>query len=103
MDGVPAGGGGGGGSIGLPISEPGIGPGFRLETWDQGFFFNFCDIKQIGNFFAKLVEFTLLNENFRKFPKFFGGEKIETLICEKKNPAWDACVFSSLISNLFRY
>ncbi len=37
----------------------GIGPGFRLETWDQGFFFIFCDINKIGNFFAKLVEFTL--------------------------------------------
>ncbi len=32
---------GGGGVPWPPIIEPRIGPGFRLETWDQGFFFNF--------------------------------------------------------------
>jgi hypothetical protein len=48
--------GGGGGFPWPPNIELGIRPGFRLETW---FFLQFCDINKIGNFFAKLVEFTL--------------------------------------------
>ncbi len=35
------GGSGPGGFPWPPIIEPGMGPGFRRETWDQGFFFNF--------------------------------------------------------------
>jgi hypothetical protein len=59
--------------------------------------------QQNWQFFRKISRIYTLKRKFPKISQFFWVSKNQNIILWRKKHAWDACVFSSLLPNLFRY